>query len=81
MWSSGAWLGTNGRPRHERPDISAEARPRCRLALPEVTEGLSHGSPSFFVRDTSTFAMFDHLIEEAYRTVAPKQLVAQLDAR
>ena len=32
------------------------------LALPEVTERLSHGAPSFFVRDKQTFVMFmdDH---------------------
>ena len=32
------------------------------LALPEVTERLSHGAPSFFVRDKKTFVMFldDH---------------------
>ena len=108
------------------------------LALPEVTERLSHGAPSFFVREKKTFVMFmdDHhgdgrlalwcaappgaqeemigqdpdrffrppyvghrgwlgvrvdgrpdwaevvaVINEAYRTVAPKALVAQLDAR
>ena len=28
------------------------------LALPEVTERLSHGAPSFFVRDKKTFVMF-----------------------
>jgi hypothetical protein len=32
------------------------------LALPEATERLSHGSPTFFVRDRKTFVMFldDH---------------------
>jgi hypothetical protein len=32
------------------------------LALPEVTERLSHGAPSFFVRDKKTLVMFldDH---------------------
>jgi hypothetical protein len=32
------------------------------LALPEVTERLSHGAPSFFVREQKTFVMFmdDH---------------------
>lgn len=32
------------------------------LALPEATERLSHGSPTFFVRDKKTFVMFlnDH---------------------
>jgi hypothetical protein len=31
-------------------------RDRC-LALPEVTERLSHGSPTFFIRDKKTFVM------------------------
>jgi hypothetical protein len=32
------------------------------LGLPEATERLSHGSPTFFVRDKKTFVMFldDH---------------------
>ncbi len=32
------------------------------LALPEATERLSHGSPTFFVRDKTTFVMYldDH---------------------
>jgi hypothetical protein len=32
------------------------------LALPEVTERLSHGSPTWFVRDKKTFVMYqdDH---------------------
>jgi hypothetical protein len=107
------------------------------LALPEATERLSHGSPTFFVRDKKTFVMFldDHhgdgrlalwcaappgvqselveqdpdrffrppyvghrgwigvrldrdldwdevagIAEDAFRQVAPKKLVAQLDA-
>ncbi len=35
---------------------------RSCLALPEATERLSHGSPSFFVRGKTTFVMFldDH---------------------
>lgn len=39
----------------------AEVRRIC-LALPEVTERPSHGSPAFFVRDKKTLAMFldDH---------------------
>jgi hypothetical protein len=39
----------------------AEVREAC-LALPEVTERLSHGSPTFFIRDKKTFVMFqdDH---------------------
>jgi hypothetical protein len=108
------------------------------LALPEATERLSHGSPTFFVRDKTTFVMFvdNHhddgrlalwvaaptgvqeelvelepdrffrppyvghrgwvgvrldrdvdwdeitgIVEDSYRQVAPKKLIAQLDAR
>ena len=111
---------------------------RLCLALPAVTERLSHGSPTFFVRDKSTFVMFhdDHhgdgrlalwvaappgvqqdlveteparffrppyvghrgwlgvrldvdpdwdevaaIVEDAYRQVAPKNLLAELDSR
>lgn len=106
------------------------------LALPEVTERVSHGEPAWFVRDKKQFAMFaDHhhdervgfwcaapegaqealvtsyperffrppyvgvrgwlgvyldvpvewdeiavLVEDAYRVVAPKRLIAALDA-
>ena len=118
---------------------AAEALKRVReiaLGLPEVSERLSHGAPSFFIRGRKTLAMFhdDHhgdgelaiwcpappgaqaqvtetepdrffvpayvghrgwlgvrldndpdwgevaeVLREAYRTVAPKTLVAQLD--
>ena len=113
--------------------------PRLRtlcLALPETTERLSHGEPTWFVRDRKTFIMYaDHhhddrlafwcaapagmqealvaaepnrffrppyvghrgwlgvyldvpvdweeiaeIVEDAYRVVAPKQLIASLDA-
>lgn len=39
----------------------ARVRAAC-LALPEVTERLSHGAPTFFVRGKKTFVMFldDH---------------------
>ena len=114
----------------------AKVREAC-LALPEVNERLSHGSPTFFIRDKKTFVMFldDHhgderlalwvaaapgvqaemvdeepgrffvppyvghrgwlgvrldrkpdwaevagICADAYRQVAPKTLVAQLDA-
>ena len=105
------------------------------LSLPETTERLSHGEPTWFVRDKKTFVMFanhhhddrlafwcasesevqhalidahperyfrppyvghrgwlgvwldvpvdwdeiDGLVEDAYRLIAPKRLVAQLD--
>ena len=45
-----------------RPDAAlARVRKHC-LALPEVNERLSHGAPTFFIRDKKTFAMFleDH---------------------
>ena len=108
------------------------------LALPETTERLSHGEPTWFVRDKKTFAMYANhhhddrlafwcaapdgaqealvgsaperffrppyvghrgwlgvyldvpgvdwdqiadLVTDAYRVVAPKKLVAELDAR
>jgi len=35
-------------------DVAAQVREIC-LALPEVTERLSHGAPTFFVRDKKTF--------------------------
>ena len=42
-------------------DALERTRARC-LALPEVTERLSHGAPTFFVRGKKTFVMFhdDH---------------------
>lgn len=106
------------------------------LALPEVTERLSHGAPTFFIRDKKTFVMYldDHhgdgrlalwcsapdgvqatlvdqepdrffrppyvghrgwigvrldvdvdwdeiagIVEDAYRTIAPRKLVAELE--
>jgi hypothetical protein len=44
-----------------RDDPLAQVREAC-LALPETTERLSHGSPTFFVRDKKTFVMYldDH---------------------
>jgi hypothetical protein len=116
-------------------DILARLREMC-LALPEVSERLSHGSPTWFVRGTRTVATYadNHhgdgrlaiwcpappgvqqalvteephrffvpayvghrgwlgvrldrdldwdevagIVEDAYRLVAPKKLVAQLD--
>jgi hypothetical protein len=38
-------------------DPLAEVRAAC-LALPEVTERLSHGAPTWFVRDKSAFVNF-----------------------
>jgi hypothetical protein len=44
----------------------------CCLPLPEVTERLSHGAPTWFIRNKKT---------DAYACVAPAQLVALLNAR
>jgi hypothetical protein len=120
--------------------VARDPLPRLRrlcLALPETTERLSHGEPTWFVRDRTTFVMFanrhhddrvacwlaapigaqaaliaedperyfrppyvggrgwvgvwldrkvdwdalDDLVVDAYRTVAPKRLVAAFDAK
>lgn len=117
-------------------DPLARLRALC-LALPETTERLSHGEPTWFVRDKKTFVMYaDHhhddrlgfwcaapagaqealvgsdpqryfhapyvghrgwlgvyldvpvdwaeiaeIVTDAYRCVAPKSLIARLDAR
>jgi hypothetical protein len=118
-------------------DALGRMRALC-LALPEVTERLSHGAPTWFVRDKKTFVTYmdDHhgdgrlaiwcaaaagaqellvdeeperffvppyvghrgwlgvrldvdpdwgelagIVEDAYRMVAPKRLVGQLDDR
>ena len=42
--------------RDASPELDA-VRERC-LSLPEVTERLSHGAPTFFVRDKKTFVVF-----------------------
>jgi len=119
-----------------RSDPLGNLRRLC-LALPETTERISHGEPTWFVRDKKVFVMYaDHhhdervafwsaapagaqemlvaaypdrffvppyvgyrgwlgvwldvpvdwdeiadLVSEAYRTVAPKRLVAELDGR
>jgi hypothetical protein len=58
-----------------------EVRRIC-LALPEVTERLSHGSPTFFVRGKKTFVMFldDHHDDGrlAIWCAAPPGIQAQL---
>ena len=41
-----------------RAQILKNLRAIC-LALPEATERLSHGEPTWFVRDKTVFAMFD----------------------
>ena len=118
-------------------DVLERVRALC-LALPEVTERLSHGEPTWFIRDKKTFVMYadqhhddrtgfwcaapegtleslvgsdpehfyrppyvghrgwlgvyldvdeldwDHIaeiVEDAYRQIAPKTLIAELDNR
>jgi hypothetical protein len=117
------------------PQRPLEKLRRICLALPETTERLSHGEPTWFVRDKTTFVTYSNrhhggplgfwcaappgaqetltgsdpdrffvppyvghrgwlgvrldvpvdwgliasLVEDAYRTVAPKRLVAALD--
>ena len=56
-----------------------EALRRLCLALPETTERLSHGEPTWFVRGRTTFVTYADHHHDAYRTVAPKRLVQQLD--
>src|ERR687895_554963 len=41
----------------ESKDALSSLRALC-LALPETTERLSHGEPTWFVRDKKTFVMF-----------------------
>jgi hypothetical protein len=43
------------------PDALTQVRAAC-LELPEVNERLSHGCPTFFIRDKKSFVMFvdDH---------------------
>ena len=118
-------------------DSPLETLRRLCLALPEATERLSHGEPTWFVRDKKTFVTYaDHhhddrlgfwcaappgvqgelvasaperfyvppyvghrgwlgvrldvevdwdeiaeVVEDAYRMIAPKRLIAELDAR
>lgn len=118
------------------PDPVETLRRLC-LALPETTERLSHGEPTWFVRDKKTFLTYANhhhddrlafwcaappgsqqsmvasdperyffppyvghrgwlgvyldvpvdwaeiaeIVEDAYRVIAPKRLVAELDAR
>jgi hypothetical protein len=50
------------------------------MSLPEVTEKVSHGAPSFFVK--KQFVMLwpvATVCKDAYRMVAPKKLTAVLD--
>ncbi|TMR22836.1 MmcQ/YjbR family DNA-binding protein [Nonomuraea turkmeniaca] len=53
------------------------------LALPEVTERLSHGEPTWFIRDKKTFVMFaDHHHDDrlAFWCAAPPGAQAELVA-
>ena len=59
--------------------VSADPLDRLRalcLALPETTERLSHGEPTWFVRDKKTFVMYaDHHHDEvlAFWCAAPPE--------
>jgi hypothetical protein len=120
----------------DAPEVLERVRALC-MALPEVTERPSHGSPTWFIRDRKTFVTFvdDHhgdgilgiwcaapegaqaamveedparffrppyvghrgwlgvrldvdvdwdevadIVDDAYRAIAPRRLVAELDA-
>ena len=57
--------------------LRLEERDRIRelcLALPETSERLSHGSPTFFVRGKRSNELAGN-VEDAYAEVAPKKLV------
>ena len=54
-------MGYNGGMATKAETALAKVRQAC-IVLPEVTERLSHGSPTFFIRGKKTFVMFldDH---------------------
>ena len=68
------------------PKVPREPLPKLRtlcLALPEVTERLSHGEPTWFVRDKKTFVMYsDHHHNDrlAFNCAAPPGAQAALVA-
>ena len=53
----------------------ARVRKHC-LALPDVNERLSHGAPTFFIRQED---VRDGAIEDAYVVVAPPALVRDVE--
>ncbi|WP_328992695.1 MmcQ/YjbR family DNA-binding protein [Kribbella sp. NBC_01245] len=58
----------------EAPTALDQVRALC-LALPETTERLSHGEPTWFVRDKKTFVMFadqHHDDRQAFWCAAPE---------
>lgn len=62
------------------PDTLARLRGIC-LGLPEVTERLSHGEPTFFVRGKKTFLMYaDHHHDDrlAFWCAAPAGVQAEV---
>jgi hypothetical protein len=71
--------------------VTDEPLPRLRelcLALPEATERMSHGEPTWFVRDKKTFATYadrHHDDRLAFWCAAPDgapgKLVAELETR
>lgn len=61
----------------------AKLRELC-LALPETTERVSHGEPTWFVRDKKTFVMFaDHHHDDrlAFWCAAPEGVQQELVAQ
>lgn len=58
----------------EMPTALEQVRALC-LALPETTERLSHGEPTWFIRDKKTFVMFadhHHDDRQAFWCAAPE---------
>ena len=51
---------------HGAVDALDRLRPIC-LALPEVTERLSHGAPTWFVRDKKVFVTLWEEMTSVYR--------------
>lgn len=77
-------MNGDARPLSHTPDDVAEATRRLRRLcahLPEVNERPSHGSVAFFVRDKRVpdWGEVAGILGQAYRLVAPKTLVRQLD--
>ncbi|MBI5087566.1 MAG: MmcQ/YjbR family DNA-binding protein [Actinobacteria bacterium] len=66
--------------RPSRPDITERLRAVC-MALPEVTERLSHGEPTWFVRDKKVFVQSsDHHHDDrlGFWCAAPPGVQAEL---
>jgi len=88
------WFQEVFNPRQDVAVVAIDTLERMRalcLALPEVTERLSHGAPTWFVRDKKTFVTYvdDHHGDGRLAiwcaappgALAPKRLIGELDAR